>query len=59
MNLSTVWSIFTKIIDICIVWFMVYYILKNVRNNIHEFSKMLFKKKEQKDHKIQYKQFDF
>ncbi len=34
MNLSTVWSIFTKIIDICIVWFMVYYILKNVKNNV-------------------------
>ena len=34
MSLSTVWSIFTKIIDICVVWFMVYYILKNVKNNV-------------------------
>lgn len=34
MNLSLVWSIITKIIDICIVWLAFYYILKNVRNNI-------------------------
>ncbi len=34
MTLSTVWSIFTKIIDISIVWFMFYYILKNVKNNV-------------------------
>lgn len=35
MTLSaTVWSIFTKIIDICIVWFMAYYIIKNVKNNV-------------------------
>ena len=34
MALSTVWSIVTKIIDICIVWFMFYYILKNVKNNV-------------------------
>ncbi|MGN1338495.1 MAG: diadenylate cyclase CdaA [Candidatus Coprovivens sp.] len=34
MTLSTVWSIVTKIIDICIVWFMFYYILKNVKNNV-------------------------
>jgi len=34
MTLSTVWSIFTKIIDICIIWFMFYYILKNVKNNV-------------------------
>ena len=33
MFLSTVWSIFTKLIDVCIVWCMVYYILKNVKNN--------------------------
>ncbi len=31
---STVLSIFTKVIDICIVWFFVYYILKNVKNNV-------------------------
>lgn len=34
MNLSLIWSIITKIIDICIVWVAFYYILKNVRNNI-------------------------
>ncbi|MBQ8659795.1 MAG: diadenylate cyclase CdaA [Bacilli bacterium] len=34
MTLTTMWSIFTKIIDICIVWFMFYYILKNVKNNV-------------------------
>lgn len=33
MTLSTVWSIFTKLIDICVVWCMAYYILKNVKNN--------------------------
>ena len=34
MTLSAVWSVITKIFDICIVWFMVYYILKNVKNNV-------------------------
>ena len=34
MNLSLVWSIITKIIDICFVWIAFYYILKNVKNNI-------------------------
>lgn len=34
MALTTVWSIITKIIDITIVWFMFYYILKNVKNNV-------------------------
>lgn len=38
MSLSSVWSVFTsvltKIIDISIIWFMVYYILKNVKNNV-------------------------
>ena len=34
MTLANIWSIITKIIDICIVWFMVYYILKNVKNNV-------------------------
>ncbi len=34
MTLSTVWSIFTKILDICVVWCMAYYILKNVKNNV-------------------------
>ena len=31
--LSTVWSFFTKVIDVCIVWLMIYYVLKNVKNN--------------------------
>ena len=34
MTLSSVWSVITKIIDICIVWYMTYYILKNVKNNV-------------------------
>ena len=34
MTLANLWSIITKIIDICIVWFMTYYILKNVKNNV-------------------------
>ena len=34
MTISTLWSIITKIIDVCVVWMLVYYILKNVKNNI-------------------------
>ena len=34
MALSTIWSIITKVIDVCIVWFMFYYILKNIKNNV-------------------------
>lgn len=34
MNLAFIWSIITKIIDICFVWIAVYYILKHVKNNI-------------------------
>ena len=34
MNLSAIWSVVTKIIDITIVWLAFYYILKNVKNNI-------------------------
>lgn len=34
MTLNDVWTIFTKIVDILIVWLAFYYILKNVRNNI-------------------------
>ncbi len=34
MDLSLLWSIITKIIDICFVWLAFYYILKNVKNNI-------------------------
>jgi len=34
MNLTTLWDIFTKVLDICFVWMAFYYILKNVKNNI-------------------------
>ncbi len=34
MTLMSVWSIITKIIDISIVWFMFYYLLKNLRKNV-------------------------
>ncbi len=34
MTISTLWSIFTRIIDVCVVWMLVYYILKNVKNNV-------------------------
>ncbi len=34
MNLSFIWGICTKVIDISIVWLAFYYILKNVKNNI-------------------------
>lgn len=34
MNLSLIWSIITKVLDICVLWIAFYYILKNVRNNI-------------------------
>ena len=33
MNLANIWSIITKVIDICFVWIAFYFILKNVRNN--------------------------
>lgn len=31
--LPTIWSIFTMVIDVCIVWCIIYYVLKNVKNN--------------------------
>ena len=34
MNLSTIWNVVTKVLDISIVWLAFYYILKNVKNNI-------------------------
>ncbi len=34
MTLTTIWNIFTKILDISIVWILFYTILKNFRNNI-------------------------
>ena len=32
MTWSILWSIFTKVIDICVVWLVFYYILKNIKN---------------------------
>ena len=34
MTLQTIWSTFTKINDISLVWLMFYYILKNIKNNV-------------------------
>lgn len=34
MTLSSIWSTITKILDICILWYMVYFVLKNLKNNI-------------------------
>lgn len=34
MTFTSIWSIITKIIDISLVWFMFYYLLKNLKNNI-------------------------
>ena len=34
MNLYPIWNVFTKILDIGIVWLAFYYILKSVKNNI-------------------------
>ena len=34
MTISSLWDIFTKILDISIVWFMFYYLLKNLKNNV-------------------------
>ena len=34
MTLTSLWGIVTKILDICIVWLMFYYILKNLKNNV-------------------------
>ena len=34
MSLATLWSLFTKILDICIVWILFYFVLKSIRNNV-------------------------
>ncbi len=34
MTLSSVWSTISKILDICILWYMVYFVIKNLKNNI-------------------------
>ena len=41
MNFENIVTILKKIIDICLVWVVFYYILKNVRKNV-KFS-LLFK----------------
>ena len=34
MTLSSIWSVITRIVDICIVWYLIYFLLKNLKNNI-------------------------
>lgn len=34
MTFSSLWEVVTKIIDISLVWFMFYYLLKNLKNNV-------------------------
>jgi diadenylate cyclase len=34
ISLSDVWTIVRKIMDISLVWFIFYFILKNIRNNV-------------------------
>ncbi len=34
MTFTTIWSVITKVIDICIVWMMFYFIFKNIKNNV-------------------------
>lgn len=33
MTITNIWSIMTKILDICVVWLLFYFILKNIKNN--------------------------
>ena len=34
MNLESILTILKKIIDICLVWVVFYYVLKNIRKNV-------------------------
>lgn len=34
MTISSIWNLVTKIIDICIVWYMIYFLIKNLKNNV-------------------------
>ena len=34
MNFNMMWTIFKQIVDICFVWVITYYVLKNVRKNV-------------------------
>ena len=33
MSLASLWSLVTKILDICVVWLLFYFVLKNIKNN--------------------------
>ena len=34
MTLTQFYGLFTKILDVAILWFMIYYILKYIKNNV-------------------------
>ena len=34
MTFTAIWNVVTKIIDICLVWIMFYFIFKNIKNNV-------------------------
>ncbi len=34
VTLTSVWNIVTKLLDICIIWIMFYFLLKNLKNNV-------------------------
>ena len=34
MSLQGLWTLATKVMDICVVWLLFYYILKNIKNNV-------------------------
>ena len=34
ITLTDIWTIVRKIMDISLVWFIFYFILKNIRNNV-------------------------
>ncbi len=34
MSLQAIWALLTKVLDICVVWLLFYYILKNIKNNV-------------------------
>lgn len=34
MTIASIWALFTKVLDICIVWMLFYFILKNIKNNV-------------------------
>ena len=40
MNLSNIWTLIKQIIDVCFVWIVIYYLLKNIRKNV-KFSLLL------------------